>query len=148
MIKTLQRWSCAVWLACSDVLAEESASTALKQSAHAVSHTDILQWLLALLIVIAIFFGLVWLLRKSGNLASTGKGQLVVLAGLSLGMRERLVLVKVGEKQLLLGVTPGRIDKLLELEGGQRLFLDQENSDDNGLFARKLQQLMQGNNRG
>lgn len=109
-----------------------------------VSSADVIQWLLALLLVLAIFGLAVWMLRKSGGLALINNRQLAIVAGLSLGMREKLVLVKVGEKQLLLGVTAGRIDKLLELEGEQRLFQNQAMPPDAGLFAKKLMQAMQG----
>lgn len=109
-----------------------------------VSYQDVMQWMLALVIVLAMFGVLVWLLRKTGNFSLEHKGQLAVLSGLSLGVREKLVLVKVGEKQLLLGVTPGRIEKLLELEGDARLFQEQSGQGDNGTFAKKLQQVLQG----
>ena len=115
-----------------------------RQAAKIVSSADVLQWILALLLVLAIFGAFVWLLRKSGSLALINKGPLAIVAGLSLGMREKLVLVKVGEKQLLLGVTAGRIDKLLELEGEQRLFQNQAQQNEAGLFAKKLMQVMQG----
>lgn len=115
-----------------------------KQSAKVVSYADVLQWVFALIIVLAIFAFFIWLLRKSGNLSFAGKNQLTIVSGLSLGMREKLVLVKVGDKQLLLGVTPGRVDKLLELEGDSRLFQQQTDSDESGLFGKKLQQVLQG----
>jgi flagellar protein FliO/FliZ len=137
-------WLSVFLLACAGVQAEEAAVPAVRQSAKVVSYADVLQWLFALLIVLAIFGGLVWLLRKSGNLTFANKSQLAVVAGLSLGMRERLVLVKVGEKQLLLGVTHGRMEKLMVLEGDQRIFLEPENSNELGLFAQKLKQVMQG----
>lgn len=116
---------------------------AFKADAPLLSAYDVFQWLLALLFVLALFAGLVWLLRKSGNLPLAGKNQLSVITGVSIGVREKLVLVKVGKKQLLLGVTPGRVDKLLELEGEERLFQDQECCENNVPFADKLQQVMQ-----
>lgn len=122
--------------------AEDVAAT--KQSTGIVSYADVLQWLLALLIVLGLFWVFIGLLRKSGGLSFAGKSQLSVICGLSVGVREKLVLVKVGEKQLLLGVTPGRIDKLLELEGDARLFQNLENPMDSGVFAQKLQQVLQG----
>jgi len=116
-----------------------------RPSVKVVSYADVLQWLVALIIVLVIFTTFVWLLRKTGRFTSAGKNQLAVISGLSVGMREKLVLVKVGEKQLLLGVTPGRINKLLELEGDSRLFQNQE-SPPVGIetFAQKLQQVLQG----
>jgi len=115
-----------------------------KQSTKVVSYADVLQWVFALIVVLAIFAILMWLLRKSGNLSFMHKKQLAIVSGLSLGMREKVVLVQVGDKQLLLGVTPGRVDKLLELEGDSRLFQTQTEAADNGLFAKKLQQVLQG----
>lgn len=113
---------------------------------RAISSGDVLQWLLALCAVLATFAVLVWLLRKTGAISSAGKPPLALLGGVSLGMRERLVLVKVGDKQLLLGVTPGRIEKLMILEGEQRLFQNQDQFTDETSFAEKLQRIMQGSN--
>jgi flagellar protein FliO/FliZ len=123
-------------------LAEESA-TPVRLTGKSTPTIDIGQWFLALLIVLGIFLICIWLLRKSGSLALLNKGQLSIVAGLSLGMREKLVLVKVGEKQLLLGVTAGRIEKLLELEGEQRLFQQEASSTEPSLFEKKLMQFMQ-----
>jgi flagellar protein FliO/FliZ len=72
------------------------------------------------------------------------KNQLAILGGLSLGVRERLVLIKVGDQQLLLGITPGRMEKLLVLEGDQRLFQNQEVLTDQTSFAQKLEQVLKG----
>ncbi len=60
------------------------------------------------LIIIAIF-ALVWVLRRSGNLVRGKDSKLKVVDVLSLGQRERLVLVAVGDQQVLLGVAPGRV---------------------------------------
>ena len=122
----------------------EDAAVLPRQTAKVVSSGDVVQWLLALVVVLAVFLLSVWLLRKSGSLAVVGKGQLAVLAGLSLGVREKLVLVKVGEKQLLLGVSSGRIDKILELEGDQRLFMNAAEGQELSVFAKKMLQIMQG----
>lgn len=122
----------------------DDAPSLSRQSARLVTSADVVQWMVALLLVLALFLVCAWLLRKSGGLGFSGKGQLAVLAGLPLGMREKLVLVKVGDKQLLLGVGSGRIDKLLELEGDQRLFLNSAQADEGGPFAKKLLQAMQG----
>lgn len=122
----------------------EDGAVLPRQAAKVVSAGDVMQWLLALAVVLAVFLLSVWLLRKSGSLAVVGKGQLAVLAGLSLGVREKLVLVKVGEKQLLLGVSGGRIDKILELEGDQRLFMNATEGQELSVFAKKMLQIMQG----
>jgi len=115
-----------------------------RQSHGVVSYATVLQWMLGLIVVLALFGLFAWILRKTGNFSFDNKSQLAVISGISLGIREKLVLVKVGEKQLLLGVTPGRVDKLLELEGDDRLFQGRINQNKNGMFATKLQQVLQG----
>ena len=142
MLKT-QLWVlfCGLMFFCSGFA--EDVGTA-RQPAKSLSYGDILQWILALVFVLALFALFVWLLRKSGNLTLVGKSQLSIVTGLSVGVREKLVLVKVGEKQLLLGVTPGRIEKLLELEGEFRLFQDQLPIDSTAAFAKTLQQMLRG----
>lgn len=115
----------------------------LSTTARSLSYTDALNWLASLLMVLAIFFLCVWVMRKSGKITSVGKNRISVLSGLSLGMREKLVLIKVGDRQLLLGVTPGRISKLLELQGDEQLFQDTDGTQ-RGEFGRKLLRAMQG----
>lgn len=124
--------------------AQSAESEVARAHAPPLFHFEALQWLLALTIVLAIFAGLVWLVRKSGALPLNNKNQLAILAGLSLGVRERLVLVKVGDQQLLLGITPGRMEKLLVLEGDQRLFQNPETLSDQTSFAQKLEQVIKG----
>jgi flagellar protein FliO/FliZ len=131
------------WFVALAVSADE-VSAPLRQTTKSVASVDVLQWSLALLAVLVIFFAVIWLLRKSGSLGLINKGELAIVTGLPLSMREKLVLVRVGEKQLLLGVSAGRIDKLLELEGDQRLFQNQGAEREAGLFAKKLMQVMQG----
>ena len=69
-----------------------------------------------LLIVVALIVALSWGMRRMGGLASGGAGALRILGGLSMGTRERVVLIQVGDKQLLLGVAPGRVQTLHVLE--------------------------------
>lgn len=75
-----------------------------------------LQMLLGLLAVLAVIAALAWGARRVGRLQGGVGGELRVLGGLSLGSRERVVLVQAGETQLLLGVAPGRVQTLHVLE--------------------------------
>lgn len=67
-------------------------------------------------VIIVAIFGLVWLLRRSGNLVRGKDSKLKVVDVLSLGQRERLVLVAVGDQQVLLGVSPGRVQAVHTLD--------------------------------
>lgn len=109
-------------LGCVSYAVDAAAAQVVGQSVRELSSMNVLNWLLALAIVLGIFFACVWMLRKlnSGNgLASTGK--MHVVGGVALGLREKVVLLQVGTKQLVLAVTPGRIETLTVLEGDECL---------------------------
>ncbi len=55
-------------------------------------------------------------MRKSRLIQPMTQGPMRVLSSLPLGTRERLLVVKVGEQQILLGTTPGRISFLCQLD--------------------------------
>jgi len=115
-------------------------------SARAVSSVDMMSWSMGLVIVLAVFFLCVWGLRKAagfGNVNNAGKMR--VLGGVALGMREKVVLLQVGKKQLILGVTPGRIETLQVLEGDDCLVKEETapSAVESG-FAQVLQRLRQG----
>jgi len=67
----------------------------------------------ALLLVLGVIFALAWLLRRMQGLrAGASQGALQVRAGLNVGARERVLWVQAGDKHLLLGVAPGRVQTL------------------------------------
>ena len=108
----------------------ESSSVANSALNSAGSSTDpmsasyMAQLVLGLIIVLLCIVALAWLAKRFNRLQSTPDGSLQVLGGMSMGARERIVLVQVGTKQLLLGVAPGQINTLHvldePLEGPQR----------------------------
>jgi len=116
-----------------------------------IGASEVLRWSSALILVLMLFFLCVWLLRKTTGMNSATAHQLHVIGGLSLGAKERIVLLQVGSKQILLGVTPARIDTLHILEGEDCLLIQDNklNQQEKGnTFAAKLMQVMQANNRG
>lgn len=78
---------------------------------------QLLQTAGGLLLVLVLIVGLAWAVRRFGRLPSAAKGQLEILGGLSLGARERVVLLKVEDARLLVGVAPGRVQALHVLAG-------------------------------
>ncbi|MFV2055072.1 MAG: flagellar biosynthetic protein FliO [Thiohalomonadales bacterium] len=90
-----------------------SSTAALKRDVDVVPKIiDVTFGLLGILLLIG---GIAWFVRRFGRTQIASKGHLKIVGGLHIGTRERLVLVQVGDKQLLLGVTSGRIEKLYEL---------------------------------
>lgn len=69
-----------------------------------------------LLVVVLTIFALAWFLRRYGRFSSSANGALKVVGGLSVGPRERVVLLQIKDRQLLVGVAPGRVQMLHELE--------------------------------
>jgi len=69
-----------------------------------------------LLLILGLIFATGWLLRRFGRLPMASKGDITILSGVSLGPRERAVLLRVGDTRLLVGVAPGRVQTLHVLD--------------------------------
>ena len=97
------------------VLAAEPPASVTAVAAPVVSSGvggQLTQLVLGLLLVLGLIFALAWLLRR---VQQTGprQGQLIeLISSRALGARDRMVLVQVGNEQILLGLTPGRITPL------------------------------------
>lgn len=97
------------------------------------------QLLLGLLLVIGLIFLLAWLLRRVQQLAPRGGQVIKLLATQALGPRDRLVLVQVGNEQILLGLSAGRITPLHVLKEPVHL-ADAEQATPE--FAQRLMELL------
>ncbi|MBL4900001.1 MAG: flagellar biosynthetic protein FliO [Colwellia sp.] len=80
-----------------------------------MANTDVGSMILSLLMVLALIF-ISALILKRFNFTQKNTGQLKVIASLSLGVKERLIVVQVGEQQLVLGVTSQQITLIKSLE--------------------------------
>lgn len=82
----------------------------------AVSSGGVMQIIFSLLLVLAAIVLVAWLLKRM-NVAQQGAGhQLKVLGGVSIGQRERIVLVEIEDTWLVVGVGPGQIRTLHTLQ--------------------------------
>lgn len=86
----------------------------------------------SLLFVIAIIFGLAYLMRRF-NVTHATKGEMHVVASMMAGTKERIMVLQVGQEQHLIGVTATQISHLAKLETP----LDTE-ADNTGSFKDKL----------
>lgn len=77
---------------------------------------SLLQVTVGLALVLLLIFAAAWFVRRFTVLPGVSSGAMRVLSVLPMGQREKLVLVQVGEEQLLLGVSPGRITTLHVLD--------------------------------
>lgn len=116
-----------------------AAAEAQPEKVPGVSSADLLTVVLGLAIVMGLIFGCAWLIKRMGAMPAAGGGAIKVLAVLPLGARERVTLVEVGGKQLLLGVTATQITTLHTFD---EPVLDAAQTTNNSEFAQKLHQLM------
>ena len=73
---------------------------------------QLLQLVLGLLLVVGLIFVLAWLMRRVQRAGPAGNHVIELVGSRALGPRDRLVLVQVGNEQVLLGVSPGSITAL------------------------------------
>ena len=94
----------------------QGALKTLPASQEPMAMTSLWQLTLGMLLVLGLIVGLAWVLKRSGRLPMAAGNGLRILGGLSMGSRERVVLIQAGETQLLLGVAPGRVQTLHVLD--------------------------------
>lgn len=114
-------WFCSgrVFSAASDAtlsVALVRPSPAAKRAVEGFDFAVLGQLLAGLVLVLVLFMGLAWLVRRSGMAGGFSHHGLKIIATLPLSARERVVLVQAGSQQLLLGVAPGRVNLLQSFE--------------------------------
>jgi flagellar protein FliO/FliZ len=67
---------------------------------------------LALALVVGLIYGAAWLFKRSKGLSQSTGIPMRTLSVLPMGVKEKIVLVEVGGKQILLGMTPHQINTL------------------------------------
>ena len=132
-----------VSLATPFVFAQNPPSSKGPLITNPIGFGDIFQMLLGLVIVLGIIFAMAWIIRRMGHVSVRMHGALKVLSGISVGQRERIMLIQVGEQQLLIGIAPGQIRTLHVLQ--QPIGInDTATSISPQSFAEKLQAMMKG----
>ncbi|WP_165856675.1 flagellar biosynthetic protein FliO [Marinobacter sp. JSM 1782161] len=67
---------------------------------------------LGLLAVIALIFGCAWLVKRMNGLSGMNSQAIKIVSVMSVGARERIVLIEVGGTQILVGITANTIRTL------------------------------------
>ncbi len=94
-------------------------------SIEPLSRTNLTQWSIGLLFVLLLILMGAWLLKRFVVSGLGPNKPLNVLSGISLGGREKVMLIQAGEQRLLLGVSPGRVVKLHTFNKGELTGFDQ-----------------------
>lgn len=77
---------------------------------------------LMLVMVLLMFVAFAWVMKRISGLNPRGSDSMKVSGGISLGQRERLVIVEVEHQRLLLGVTSQNIQLIKELPSSKEIF--------------------------
>ncbi len=93
------------------VLSEEDKSLQSFKT-ETMSGGYLLQLIFGLVIVIICIVALSWLAKRMHKLQSSSEGSLKIIDGINMSARERVVLLQAGNKQILVGVAPGRVDTI------------------------------------
>ena len=131
-----------LWAAETAVLEKSSAAKALPSSSGVLDSSPVtgqlLQLVLGLMLVIGLIFLLAWVVRRvQQTLPVKGSNQAIsLIATQTLGPRDRLVLVQVGQEQVLLGLTPGTITPLHVLQ--EPVVVTAPQSQVSSAFAQRL----------
>ncbi len=106
-----------------------------------MSSESLLRLILGLAFIVALIFILAKFMTRFNVTQGGSNGVLKIIAGMPTGARDRIVLLQVGEEQILVGLTPGRIEKL------HTLAVPVETNEEaavSGSFARKLKAVVEG----
>jgi flagellar protein FliO/FliZ len=102
----------------SQVMAAATHTAAASTSAPVASTAgSVFSMIVALALVLGLIMAIAWLLKRfAPSIVPANHSRLRVVASLSVGQKERVVVVQAGEQQLVLGVTAQSINLLEKLE--------------------------------
>ena len=89
--------------------------SAMAQPASPLSVGSLAQLTLSLIAIVALILAISWALKRLKLAGPRGSGDIAVIDELTVGPRERIVLVRVGESQVLVGIGAGGLVPLTPL---------------------------------
>lgn len=85
-------------------------------SSPGVNSTDWLKAILGLMAVVALIFAIAWFVKRFTGLAVSNQQQMRIISAIPVGTKERIALIEVADKQLLVGITQHNINLLHSFE--------------------------------
>lgn len=89
-----------------------AATEKVSALASPVGPAEVIKMVLGLLVVIAVLFLSLYGMKRFQQVKLAKGSHMKVLSGMNLSVRDRIVLLEVNEQQILVGVSPGRIQTL------------------------------------
>ncbi|MFO7541420.1 MAG: flagellar biosynthetic protein FliO [Thiobacillus sp.] len=102
---------------------------------------SLLQVFIGLVAVLLLIGATAWAAKRLGVTQGSASGLLHVVSSASVGARERVVVVEVGESWLVVGVAPGSVNALMTLPKGNLPAPDAPALSSN--FAARLQHMLE-----
>jgi flagellar protein FliO/FliZ len=112
----LTAWLLSLSLKVAAIIPTAVPSAATEPAARGIGGGGIIQALLGLAFVIGLIFFCGWAAKRFGLRQSGSSAMLKLVSSVSLGQREKVVVVEVGETWLVLGVTPTQVNLLHRMD--------------------------------
>jgi len=93
----------------------QASQNAAPQSAATASAGGFFQVLLGLVLVLALLGAIAWMLKRFNLARIAGNAPVKIVGGVSVGNRERVVVVEVADQWIVVGVAPGQVNALTTL---------------------------------
>ncbi|MEA3196841.1 MAG: flagellar protein FliO/FliZ [Gammaproteobacteria bacterium] len=78
--------------------------TGMAQPASPLSVGSLTQLTLSLIAIVVLILAISWMLKRLRLAGPRGSGEIAIVDELSMGPRDRIVLIRVGESQVLVGI--------------------------------------------
>ena len=76
---------------------------------------SLLQVIFGLIVVLGLLAGALWILKRVGGGRLAGGQVVKIVGGVSVGNRERVMVVEVADQWIVIGVAPGQVSKLADM---------------------------------
>lgn len=93
---------------------------------------------IGLALVLVIIIAIAWLLKRFSIIPTAATGHIKIVSAASVGQRERIVIVEIGETCLVLGVAPGQVNMLHSMEKSALNTNDKTLKNASGQFSEAL----------
>jgi flagellar protein FliO/FliZ len=141
LFATVQPASLLLWLTGTGFMSLSAAAAAADAAPAVSSAGSLLQVFIGLVAVLLLIFGTAWVAKRLGVARGGSSNLLHVISSVSVGARERVVMVEIGDNWLVVGVAAGSVNALMTLPKGESL--PAAPAAFNSSFAANLKQLIE-----
>jgi flagellar protein FliO/FliZ len=125
-------------LVSAQALAAVQAAPVLASPGIPNSQDQLIQVSLALAVVVALIYAIAWFIKRKQGVHGISNIPMKTLGVLPMGVKEKIILVEIGGKQILLGMTASNINTLATFDEP----IIEEKSQSVGSFSQKLKDIL------